>query len=165
MLSCLFVYIFHTVPEKVQNLDANFVSAVSEFNTTTQQWTIDINITWSEPLFPNGVITLYNVTVYRTDNTSDVEYSNAGITVPNVTVSVTVQAYTNYTVSVAASTSAGQGPESLFTIESPEAGKTPCMCAYLNNAFSCQQLQQKFKVSQHHLATVQTTTQTPECTV
>ena len=122
MLSCLFVYIFHTVPEKVQNLDANFVSAVSEFNTTTQQWTIDISITWSAPLFPNGVITSYNVTVYRTDNTSDVEYSNASITVPNVTVSVTVPAYTNYTVSVAASTSVGQGPEESVIIQSPEAG-------------------------------------------
>ena len=122
MLSCLFVYIFHTVPEKVQNLDATFVSAVSEFNTTTQQWTIDIDITWSKPLNPNGVITSYNVTVYRTDNTSDVEYSNASITVPNVTVSVTVPAYTDYTVSVAASTSAGQGPEDSVIIQSPEAG-------------------------------------------
>ena len=104
----------------MQDLSAEFVSEAASFND--RQWTINIGITWSEPLYPNGVITSYSVTVYRTDNTSDVEYSNAGITVPNVTVSVTVPAYTNYTVSVAASTSAGQGPEESVIERSPEAG-------------------------------------------
>ena len=104
----------------MQDLSAEFVSEAASFND--RQWTINIGITWSEPLYPNGVITSYSVTVYRTDNTSDVEYSNAGITVPNVTVSVTVPAYTDYTVSVAASTSAGLGQEDSVTIQSPEAG-------------------------------------------
>ena len=117
MLVCAYIE-----PGKVGDLNAIFEESPAQFNTTTQQWTIDINITWSEPLFPNGVITLYSVTVYGTDNTSDVEYSNASITVPNVTVSVTVPAYTNYTVSVAASTSVGQGPEESVIIQSPEAG-------------------------------------------
>ena len=110
------------------NLHASFNETGSTFDNVAHEHTIDIDIVWSKPEIPNGVITLYNVTVYRTDNTSDVEYSNASIAVPNVTVSVTVPAYTNYTVSVAASTSAGQGPESLFTIESPEAGKTLNYC-------------------------------------
>ena len=117
MLVCAYIE-----PGKVGDLNAVFEESPAQFSTTTQQWTIDINITWSEPLFPNGVITSYSVTVYRTDNTSDVEYSNASITVPNVTVSVAVPAYTNYTVSVAASTSAGQGPEDSVIIQSPEAG-------------------------------------------
>ena len=106
------------------NLHASFNETGSTFDIVAHEHTIDIDIVWSKPEIPNGVITLYNVTVYRTDNTSDVEYSNASITVPNVTVSVTVPAYTNYTVSVAASTSVGQGPEESVTIESPEAGKT-----------------------------------------
>ena len=117
MLVCAYIE-----PGKVGDLNAIFEEGPAQFNTTTQQWTIDINITWSESLYPNGVITSYSVTVYRTDNTSDVEYSNASIRVPNVTVSVTVPAYTNYTVSVAASTSAGQGQEDSVIIQSPEAG-------------------------------------------
>ena len=71
---------------------------------------------------PNGVITSYSVTVYQTDNASDIIYSNDTLIAPNVTASVMVLAVTNYTVSVAASTSAGQGDESTVTVESPEAG-------------------------------------------
>ena len=72
----------------------------------------------------NGVITTYNVTVYRNDDSSDVVYSNSILTTPNVTSPVVVPANTDYTVTVAASTSAGQGKESFITITSPEAGNT-----------------------------------------
>ena len=70
----------------------------------------------------NGVITSYSVTVYQTNDPSDIVYSNDTLIAPNVTASVMVLAFTNYTVSVAASTSAGQGDENSVTVESPEAG-------------------------------------------
>ena len=70
----------------------------------------------------NGVITSYSVTVYQTNDLSDIVYSNDTLIAPNVTASVMVLAFTNYTVSVAASTSAGQGDENSVTVESPEAG-------------------------------------------
>ena len=106
----------------VENLDAAFVSDGSVFNSMNNMWTIDIDITWEEPVNPNGVITAYNVTVYKTDDLSDIVYSNNTLTTPNVTASVEAPAYTDYTVSVAASTSAGQGEEATVNITSPEAG-------------------------------------------
>ena len=85
-------------------------------------YTIDINITWDEPIYPNGVITAYNVTVYQTANSSDVVYRDGSITNLTVTESVMVLPFTDYTVSVSASTSAGQGDETTVTVESPQAG-------------------------------------------
>ena len=78
---------------------------------------------WYQPSYPNGVITSYEVVVTQTDDSSIVVYSNSSLPVPNVTESVMVLPFTNYTVSVAASTSAGQGDRSVFIIESPEAGR------------------------------------------
>ena len=98
-------------------------NATEQFNSTTNLWTNEIDITWEEPLNPNGVITTYNVTVYQTDNSSDIVYSNSTLTDPNVIAPVVVPANTDYTVTVAASTSAGQGEESSITITSPEAGE------------------------------------------
>ena len=117
-------YPFSSAPEMVENLGAAFISDGSVFNSMNNMWTIDIDITWEEPVNPNGVITAYNVTVYQTDDLSDIVYSNDMLTTPNVTASVEVPAYTNYTVSVAASTSAGQGDESTVSITSPEAGNS-----------------------------------------
>jgi hypothetical protein len=87
-------------PEMVENLDAAFVSDGSVFNSMNNMWTIDIDITWEEPVNPNGVITAYNVTVYKTDDLSDIVYSNDAVTDTSVTASVEVPAYTDYTVSV-----------------------------------------------------------------
>ena len=86
-------------------------------------YTLDMTITWNEPSNPNGDITSYEVTVYQTDNSSDIVYTNDSLAVPNVTQSVMVLPFTNYTVTVAAATSAGQGDKTSFTIQSPEAGK------------------------------------------
>ncbi|CAI8003311.1 Usherin, partial [Geodia barretti] len=108
-------------PGPVGDLGASFVETTAMFDSMDNMWTIDIDITWEEPVNPNGVITAYNVTVYQTDDLSDIVYSNDTLTTPNVTASVEVPAYTDYTVSVAASTSAGQGDEATVSITSPEA--------------------------------------------
>ena len=73
----------------------------------------------------NGVITTYNVTVYQSDDSSDIVYNNSTLAAPNVTAPVVVPANTDYTVTVAASTSTGEGEESSTTITSPEAGNNP----------------------------------------
>ena len=119
----LWIYVCFSEPGAVGNLNAFFVTnATEQFNSTTNLWTNEIDITWEEPLYPNGVITTYNVTVYQTDNSSDIVYSNSTLTAPNVIAPVVVPANTDYTVTVRVSTSAGQGEESSITITSPEAG-------------------------------------------
>ena len=85
-------------------------------------WDLEIQITWAEPMYPNGEIDSYNVTVFETDNPSAEVFSNAALTTTSVTEPVMVPAFTNYTVTVAASTSAGQGEDSTVIVESPEAG-------------------------------------------
>ena len=122
MLFEAYFTLFSAAPGMVENLDADFVTDGSVFNSEDNLWTIDIGITWEVPVYPNGIITTYSVTVSQTDNSSDIIFSSSTLTAPNVTESVMVPAYTNYTVSVAASTSAGEGNESTITITSPQAG-------------------------------------------
>ena len=121
---------FHTAPETVEGLSAAFITDDSQFNSMSQLWAISINISWSQ--------TLYNVTVYRTDNSADVVYSNDALTDTSVTPSVMVPAFTNYTVTVAASTSAGQGEAVSLTIQSPQAGT--CYCALHTYVSQCNSL-------------------------
>ena len=77
---------------------------------------------WDEPTNPNGVITSYNVTVYQTDGSNDVIFSDIAVTATTVTESVMALPYTNYTVAVTASTSAGEGEEESVIETSPQAG-------------------------------------------
>ena len=84
-------------------------------------YSLDLNIAWDEPINPNGVITSYEVTVTQTDNSSDIVYTDDSLTVTSVTQSVMVLPFTNYTVTVTASTSAGEGDKSTIIIEFPEA--------------------------------------------
>ena len=120
---CVCVNFITAAPGVVRELSAFFDISGSEYNTTSRVYTLNIDISWIEPINPNGVITAYNVTVYQTDDSSDIVYSNDAVTDLAVTESVMVLPYTNYTVTVAASTSAGQGDETTITILSPEAGK------------------------------------------
>ena len=89
-----------------------------------------LNISWEEHVEPNGVITSYEVTVAQTDNSSAIVYTNDSLTVTSVTQSVMVLPFTNYTVTVTASTSAGQGEEIVTSFESPEAGRCRTLFLY-----------------------------------
>ena len=109
-------------PGSVENLMASFDEDPS-FNPDTRMHTLEISISWDPPTQPNGEITGYTVAVYRTDNTSDIVYNNTMVTDTTVSPSVMVLPFTDYTVSVSASTSAGEGEATEVTIESPEAGK------------------------------------------
>ena len=95
----------------------------STFNRSTLELSVAVSISWSPPSQPNGVITDYNVTVYRSDNTGDIVYRNATATDTVVTVSVEVSPFTNYTVSVSASTAAGEGESAEVIVTSPQAGR------------------------------------------
>ena len=101
---------------------ASFEETGAIFDPSLMMLTLDVVISWDEPAERNGVITAYSVTVFKTGNSSDEVYSNDSIHVTDLSESVMVLPFTNYTVSVAASTSAGQGEESTYTIISPEAG-------------------------------------------
>ena len=116
-------------PGEVGDLQASF-SDTSDFNATAQILTVNLTITWTEPMYPNGEIQSYEVAVYiDSDTAEDDVYSNSSIAAPNVTVQVKVMPYTNYTVRVVASTSAGQGDPSTVVIQSPQAGVyMMCVC-------------------------------------
>ena len=107
-------------PSPVNGLTASF-SEQTTLNSTTRVLTVDIDISWSLPAFQNGMVTFYEVTVFE-EGTNTLVYSNNSITDLNVTESVMVLPFTDYTVSVSASTSAGQGDEATFSVESPQAG-------------------------------------------
>ena len=114
------------MPGPIINLNASFVDASidSVYNSATGMLSLSVEIEWDEPMFPNGVLMDYTVTVYQTENSSNVVYSDDSIAGLTVTAeSVMVLPYTNYTVSVSASTSAGQGEETTTIITSPEASK------------------------------------------
>ena len=93
---------------------------MSNYDSSTQLLTVDITITWTEPMYPNGVILTYRVTVSNTDDSSVVY--NSTLTDTTVTASVMALPFTNYTVTVAASTSAGEGEEETVTLTAPQAG-------------------------------------------
>ena len=104
------------------NLDVSFDSTGSSYDADMRMYTLDMTVTWEQPIYPNGVVS-YEVTVTQTDNSSVIVYSDDSLTVTSVTQSVMVLPYTNYTVTVTASTSAGEGdPKSIVEL-SPEAGK------------------------------------------
>ena len=98
-----------TAPEAVENLAATFLASDS------------LSISWTEPAYPNGAITSYEVTVTQTDDSSVVVYNDT-VTGTAVTASVNVLPFTDYTVRVAASTSAGPGAGNSITVTSPQAG-------------------------------------------
>ena len=110
-------------PGPVLSLESTFSVTERMYEPSTRTYTIDLTITWGEPLYPNGEITSYEVNVTKADDSSVEVYRNDSLEAPNVTVSVMVLAFTNYTVTVAASTSAGQGEGVTDIVLSPEAGR------------------------------------------
>ena len=110
------------MPGQVESLNGSFISSGAVFDSDSRMYDLTLEVEWDEPTYPNGIIVSYNVTVFRTANSSDAVFSDESLMVTSATPSVMVLPFTNYTVSVAASTSAGQGDENSVTVESPEAG-------------------------------------------
>ena len=120
------VYPLSTESGPVRNLEAFFNTTDLDFNPTTRMYTLDMNITWDEPTYPNGDITSYEVTISRTNDSTDIIYTSIIPPITSVTPSVMVLPFTNYTVTVAANTSAGLGENTSITVETPEAGGECC---------------------------------------
>ena len=118
------MYLFSSVvPSQVRNLNADFITTGAMFDSN--MYTLSINISWEEPAYLNGDITSYEVIVARTDDDDDLVFTNSNVTVLNIIAeSVVLLPFTSYTVSVAASTLAGQGESESLVRLSPEAGKT-----------------------------------------
>ena len=110
-----------TAPTKVQNLTASFGSSTI-YDTDTRMHSLILTVSWSTPQYTNGEILYYEVILTQTADSSNVVYS-MNVTELEVMQAVSVLPYTDYTVSVAASTSAGQGEKNTDIILSPQAGE------------------------------------------
>ncbi len=100
------------------------IDVPTSYNATSGFYEGILNISWSEPLFPNGVITGYSYTVKRPTPDTDTVYS-ANITDTDVMVDASLLPASTYTVTVTASTSAGPGDDSsMATVIVPEASKS-----------------------------------------
>ena len=116
----IYLYPIHsTAPGQVGNI--RIINLQLNLISTSQIYTLVVLISWNEPIKPNGVITSYEVTVAQTDNSNIL--ANDSVTLPVVMLTLMPQPFTNYTVTVTASTSAGRGEDTTITYESPEAGK------------------------------------------
>ena len=87
---------------------------------------LNVSITWDPPDEINGELSGYTVTVFRTDNSTDIIFSVENVTETNISRTIRVLFYTNYTVSVTAVTGGGEleGEAEEIVFLSPEAGKT-----------------------------------------
>ncbi len=95
--------------------------SVTSFNSTSNEVTVSISITWVEPLEPNGVVNLYNYTLVDVDDEPVQSTLSTGLI--SVDTNVTVSPYQLYRVRVVATTTGGTG-EAAFSMSqrSPEAG-------------------------------------------
>ena len=129
-------------PSAVQGLMPEFNIVVpTSYNATSGLYEGMLNISWSEPLTPNGVITGYTYTVKGPTPDTDTVYS-ANITDTDVTVDASLLPASNYTVTVTASTTAGPGDSLMATVIVPEASKSAadvrvCVCACINACYKC----------------------------
>ena len=119
-LSCLYLF---TAPGPVQNLRVVYTAELSNFNSGSRMYDLNVTISWEAPSEPNGVILAYSYRLVATDNTSNVIIGDTNTTNLSVLDSVTVSPFTNYTATVVAYTSAGGGNSVMEVAISPEASK------------------------------------------
>ena len=118
-LSCLYLF---TVPGPVRNLNIEYMAELTNFNSESRMYDLNVTISWEAPLEPRGNIQRYNYRLVETDNAMNVviDDNTADMSVEH---NVTVFPYTNYTVTVVAFTSAGMGDSVMQVALSPEASK------------------------------------------
>jgi len=115
-----------TAPGPVQSLSVTFILESATYNTELRTYDISVNISWQQPLFPNGEIIAYNYRLVETSNSSNEIITDTNTTDLGLSVvqNVTVSPFTNYTATVVAYTSAGSGETSTVVTTSPEAGNS-----------------------------------------
>ena len=71
-LSLLLILLTSSEPREVSDLQVSF-SDTSDFNATTQILTVNLTITWTEPMYPNREIQSYEIAVYIDSDTAEDE--------------------------------------------------------------------------------------------
>ena len=112
----------------VQNLTVTFLSEPSTYNSTTRTYNLPVSISWQPPRYPNGQITVYSYKLVETNATGRVLISYTTTTNLSVEHNVIVSPFTNYTATVVAFTTAGEGDSVMEVVLSPEASKFDCTC-------------------------------------
>ncbi len=94
-----------------------------EYSRSTNTYLLETRISWVPPTvaLSNGIITGYQYS-FRGTNDTGADAFSGNTSETSITVNATVFPYTNYTVTVQASTSAGLGDEAMESAFSPEAG-------------------------------------------
>ena len=101
-----------------------FTEDSATYNTALGDLDISVNISWQQPLFPNGEIIAYSYRLVESSNSSNEIITDTNTTDLGMSVvrNVTVSPFTNYTATVVAYTSAGRGETATVVTTSPEAG-------------------------------------------
>lgn len=100
---------------------AVFDEAGAFYNSSIRMYFLEIAISWSIPLDPNGIILGYYYSLQESGGMGFViPRTNTSLT--SIELNISVVPYTNYTVEVQAFTGGGDGPEERVVVLSPEAG-------------------------------------------
>ena len=112
-----------TAPSEVRSLTANYdISVPSSYDQISGFYEGTLEISWTEPEFPNGVITEYTYTVEGPSPSSAVVYTG-NTTITSVQIDAQLIPVGIYVVMVTAATIGGPGMPSDFIISVPEASK------------------------------------------
>ena len=116
------LFIFFIVPGPVRNVELVFLDTYN-FDSVSNMYNLNVNISWEAPSNPNGVILGYNYSLMETSDLDNIIIEYTSTTLLSVEQSVMVAPFTNYTATVVAFTSAGSGELVVQVVISPEAGK------------------------------------------
>ena len=111
-----------TVPGPVWNVDLVFLNT-DNFDSVSNMYNLNVNISWEAPSNPNGVILGYNYSLMETSDLDNIIIEYTSTTLLSAEQSVMVAPFTNYTATVVAFTSAGGGEPVMEVALSPEASK------------------------------------------
>ena len=126
-MQCILVFL--VAPGPVQNVILVFDSTPLSFDPDTRDLNASLNITWLEPVEPNGVISSYTYTLLDVSDGTVVSPSSTSLT--QVVTTAVVLPYEQYRVRVVAVTGGGSGDESFSGLErSPQTGVCVCVCVF-----------------------------------
>ena len=105
----------------MQNVELVFLNT-DNFDSVSNMYNLNVNISWEAPSNPNGVILGYNYSLMEASN-SNVIIGYTNTTLLSAEHNVMVAPFTNYIATVVAFTSAGGGEPVMDVALSPEASK------------------------------------------
>ena len=109
-------------PDPVENVTLSFNTTSSTFNRSTGLYSIGLELSWTAPVETNGNIAGYQFNVTESGTSTQVLSDSTTATSLDRLLNA-IKPYTNYTLSVVASTTGGSSDVRRSTAESPEAGE------------------------------------------